>query len=227
MRNPSKTGAAGEAAPDREGEGDEAPRGRGRPRDPGKRAAILAAAREHFAEFGFDKGSVDRVAAAAAVSKVTVYKYFPSKEVLFNAVVNEPLRQAFDLDLAALDPATPQASLEKIAETYLALITAPEILAHIRLLHARVSVSPELGQDFFGSGPEALLQKLARFLDACRKAGSLEIRHAPQAAEQFLTMVRGNEQARLLMGQPALRGKAATRTYCRSCVNVFVRAHAP
>jgi hypothetical protein len=38
--------------------------------------------------------------------------------------------------------------------------------------------------------------------------------------------VRGNEQARLLMGQPALRGKAATRIWCRSCVALFVRAHA-
>ncbi|ANH69212.1 TetR/AcrR family transcriptional regulator [Mitsuaria sp. 7] len=224
MRNPSKT----EAVVSTEGsEGSAAPRGRGRPRDPGKRAGILAAAREHFAEVGFDKGSVDRVASAASVSKVTVYKYFPSKEVLFNAVVNEPIRQAFELDVASLDPTTPQASLEKIAETYLTLITAPEILAHIRLLHASVSVSPALGHDFFSSGPEAVMQELAGFLRACRDAGSLAIRNVPQAAEQFLGMVRGNEQIRLLMRQPPLRAKAATRTYCRACVDLFVRAYRP
>ncbi|OWQ47478.1 hypothetical protein CDL60_08595 [Roseateles noduli] len=223
MRNPAKTEAAVSSGA---GDTGAAPRGRGRPRDPGKRAGILAAAREHFAEFGFEKGSVDRVAAAAAVSKVTIYKYFPSKEVLFNAVVNEPIRQAFELDVAALDPTMPQASLEKIAETYLALITAPEILAHIRLLHASVSVSPALGHDFFSSGPEAVLQELGGFLRACRDAGSLAIRNVPQAAEQFLGMVRGNEQIRLLMKQPPLRARAATRRYCRSCVDLFVRAHA-
>ncbi|WP_431259415.1 TetR/AcrR family transcriptional regulator [Roseateles chitinivorans] len=226
MRKPVQTETVASTDAGDGSEGGAAPRGRGRPRDPGKRLGILAAAREHFAEVGFDKGSVDRVAAAASVSKVTVYKYFPSKEVLFNAVVNEPIRQAFELDLAALDPTTPQASLEKIAETYLTLITAPEILAHIRLLHASVSVSPALGHDFFNSGPEAVMQELGGFLRACRDAGSLKIRNAPQAAEQFLGMVRGNEQARLLMGQPALRGKAATRAYCRACVGLFVRAYA-
>jgi TetR/AcrR family transcriptional regulator of autoinduction and epiphytic fitness len=48
-----------------------------------KRQAILKAAAEQFRACGFDATSVDRIAAAAGVSKRTVYNHFPSKEELF------------------------------------------------------------------------------------------------------------------------------------------------
>jgi len=203
------------------------PRLRGRPRDPARMARVLVAAREHFSEVGFERGSMERIAAAAYVSKVTLYKYFPSKEALFNAIVTEPMRQAFDLDVAALDPADPAAALERIAETYLELITAPEILAHVRVLYASVVTAPELGKSFFETGPEALIQGLIRYLRLACLQGALAIDNAALAAEQFASMVRGNEQIRLLAGQPALRAKAARKKYCQSCVALFIKGYGP
>lgn len=50
-----------------------------------KRAAITQAAAEVFARKGFQGASVDDIAAAAEVSKGTVYGYFASKEDLFYA----------------------------------------------------------------------------------------------------------------------------------------------
>src|SRR5689334_25380253 len=52
-----------------------------------KRSAILVAARELFLADGFDRSSVDAVAARAGVSKRTVYDYFGDKQALLRAVV--------------------------------------------------------------------------------------------------------------------------------------------
>ena len=52
-----------------------------------KRDAIVQAAIGEFREHGFNGTSMDRVAAAADVSKRTVYNHFPSKEDLFEAIL--------------------------------------------------------------------------------------------------------------------------------------------
>ena len=53
-----------------------------------KRAAILAAARELFLSDGFDRSSVDAVAARAGVSKRTGDDYFGDTATLLRAVVD-------------------------------------------------------------------------------------------------------------------------------------------
>jgi AcrR family transcriptional regulator len=50
---------------------------RGRPRDPRREAAIFDAALELLAEVGYDRMSVDAVAARAGVSKPTIYRRCP------------------------------------------------------------------------------------------------------------------------------------------------------
>jgi len=54
-----------------------------------KRAKIIAAARDLFLSDGFDRSSVDAVAAKAGVSKRTVYDYYGDKQSLLLAVVEE------------------------------------------------------------------------------------------------------------------------------------------
>lgn len=202
--------------------GERKPRPRGRPKDPTLRERILAGAREHFGEFGFERSNMERIAAMADVSKVTLYKYFPSKEVLFNTVINEPIRRAFEFDVAALDASNPRVALLKIAEIYAELVTSGEIIAHLRVLHGSVVSNPLLGASFFASGPEALIHQLEGYLKAACSKGSLDIADVAQAAEQFAAMVRGTEQSRMLMGQPRKRDAVARHHYCESCVHLFM-----
>jgi AcrR family transcriptional regulator len=61
----------------------------GEPRYPAKRAAIARAALDLFVRDGYERTSVDAIAAEAGVSKRTVYSHYADKERLFLAVIEE------------------------------------------------------------------------------------------------------------------------------------------
>jgi AcrR family transcriptional regulator len=58
------------------------------------RAKLLVAAGEEFARVGLQRANVDAISLAAGYAKGTIYNYFPSKEELFLAVVEEASAQA-------------------------------------------------------------------------------------------------------------------------------------
>jgi AcrR family transcriptional regulator len=58
------------------------------------RAKLLAAAGEEFARVGLERANIDAISLAAGYAKGTIYNYFPSKENLFLAVVEEAAAQA-------------------------------------------------------------------------------------------------------------------------------------
>lgn len=58
------------------------------------RSRLLEAAARHFSEAGLERASVDAISTAAGFAKGTVYNYFPSKEALFGAVIEEASRRA-------------------------------------------------------------------------------------------------------------------------------------
>ena len=59
----------------------------GRPKDLAKGAAILEAAKRMFTLHGYERVSMDQIAAEAGVSKLTVYSHFGDKDALFAAAV--------------------------------------------------------------------------------------------------------------------------------------------
>jgi AcrR family transcriptional regulator len=54
---------------------------------------ILEAARRVFGEKGFRETAVEQIAQAAGVAKGTVYLYYPSKEALYQAALEDGLRR--------------------------------------------------------------------------------------------------------------------------------------
>lgn len=67
------------------------------------RAAILEAALEVFSAQGFRGATVDQIAARAGLSKPNLLYYFPSKEAMHNALLEELLDTWLD-PLRAMDP---------------------------------------------------------------------------------------------------------------------------
>lgn len=102
----------------------ESARGPGRPPDPElaalRRRTILQAATCQFAARGFRDADVQEIADALGVGKGTIYRYFPSKEALFLAAVDEGMQQlkaAIDTAAAAAD--SPWGRVEAAIRAYL------------------------------------------------------------------------------------------------------------
>jgi AcrR family transcriptional regulator len=69
-----------------------------------RREAILAAALSVFDREGVDSARMDDIASAAAISKGSVYRYFPDKDSLFLAVVSESLKSLVPARSGLNDP---------------------------------------------------------------------------------------------------------------------------
>ncbi len=87
-----------------------------------KRAAIVAAAREVFEEFGFKDARIADIAKRAGASYGSFYTYFESKEEVFQEVVREVTSEMFDFSRPRTggdDPvARIQAANRKYVESY-------------------------------------------------------------------------------------------------------------
>ncbi|TAK57422.1 MAG: TetR/AcrR family transcriptional regulator [Dehalococcoidia bacterium] len=91
--------------------------------DPAKRVRLVAAAAAAFSRVGFDRASVDDIAANAAVAKGTVYLYFANKSELFLAVLDE-LRLQSDAGTPATGDTGAEAALRRLIRRQLALAAA-------------------------------------------------------------------------------------------------------
>jgi len=123
--------------------------GPGRPKDLEKRAAILQAAKRLFTTQGFDGTSMDAIANAAGVSKLTVYSHYQDKERLFVAAVECVCQEQMPSEIFNADLKGPiRRRLLTIARAFFALITSEAAVAVHRTIVANAQQSPKLGQLF-------------------------------------------------------------------------------
>lgn len=126
-------------------------------RRPGKQdtsAAILAAAREVFAERGFDRASIRAIATAADVDPALVHHYFGTKHDLFLAVIRPPIdpRTLVPRLLAGELRPGPGGVGEHFVRTFVGLLENPEAGAAVRsLIRSAITdeTSARLVKEFF------------------------------------------------------------------------------
>jgi AcrR family transcriptional regulator len=200
---------------------------RGRPRDPERCRRILEAARSHFYSHGLERASVEAIAAAAGVSKMTIYSHFASKEGLFEAVVRQRTDRVMGglAGVEALDPKQPQRALLAIGEQFLTLAREEDTLGQFRAIYGAAGAQPEACRAFYRQGADRLIGDLAAYLRRADAAGTLKVRHPRQAADLFLSMFLGDGHIRglLMLDIPDAR---ENRALLREAVRVFMAAYA-
>ncbi len=115
-------------------------RGRGRPRNPETDQRIKSAAAELMLHRGFDKMTVDHVAAKAGVGKATVYRRWPSKEDLAVAAMKE----IYSVELPDPDTGSIRGDLTENFRNVLNFVNSPEGEAYFRMSMAESIRDPRI-----------------------------------------------------------------------------------
>lgn len=163
---------------------------------PERRARILDGASMIFIRDGYEGASMSQIAAAASVSKGTLYNYFSSKEALFTAFVRQRCeRLVEELFGGGGADGDPRAELMRIGRAMLRMLVSDDGRAVYRVAVMEASKFPELAQAFQNAGPKIMVGQMALWLSRQIAAGRLATRDPMFAAEQFFALT----QARVVM----------------------------
>ncbi len=195
-----------------------------------KGEAISAAALRLFLRDGYERTSVDAIAAEAGVSKRTIYNRYGDKESLFLSV----LRDTY---------AAMTATFGRIAEAHLSEITdvrqdltafardvaftllrAPERIGLIRLMMAEAPYFPALLRE--QAQPQTMTGILARALARLAEAGQLQITDPVEAADHLSALTFGQLNNKSMFGAVPV-SDAETERMVTGGVAAFLRAYRP
>jgi AcrR family transcriptional regulator len=162
---------------------------------------VVEGARTVFHADGFEGASVDAIARAAGVSKATLYSYFPDKRLLFVEVAKQECRRQIDLIDAALPgDARPESVLREAGTRMIDFFTSGFGLSVFRLIVAEADRFPELGREFYRTGPEEGRRRMVAYLGSAVERGELRIGDVELAADQFVELCKADILPRLLTG---------------------------
>ena len=166
-----------------------------------KAEQVTRAARRLFLERGYGATSMEAVAREAGVSKATLYAHFAGKAELFSAIVAaECHRFVPTVDESEVDRLPVRDALKRIGLRFLDLLISPPALAAYRVVVAETPRFPELGRDFYESGPATTLRVLAGYLERATARGELAVTDPYTGAALLVGMIRSHLQLRSLLG---------------------------
>lgn len=194
------------------------------------RESILGPASDMFLARGFLETSMEEVAAAAGVSKQTVYAHFRTKEALFLEIVAHMTGAAGnELKEQAPDPVDGQpleVFLLDFAQSQLGIALTPRLMRLRRLVIGEAERFPNLGAELYRNGPGRSIERLSRAFARYQKGGQMIVTSPRNAASFFNWLVMG-EPVNLAMffGEGAIPRLDKLRRHAREAVGVFMRAY--
>ncbi|NUB45483.1 TetR/AcrR family transcriptional regulator [Fertoebacter nigrum] len=195
---------------------------------------ILQAGFVTFVERGYDKASMDEVAAVAGTTKRTVYAHFGNKETLFRAALGNAVER-FLAELPDLDHnGDPERELFRFAALFSELCTWRRAVLLQRVVIGESERSPDLGEMMHRDvilRAEALVADflVAQFTQRAPQDDGTEADWAIAMARLFLNMATGPQRVATLMearipapDHPLVRVSGADDAWVRLAVRFFL-----
>lgn len=184
---------------------------------------VLAGARRVFLADGFEGASVDAIAREAGVSKATLYSYFPDKTRLFKEVARAECRlQIEEADAILAGDHAPARVLTVAAERMLDFFLSEFGRAVYRMCVAESDRFPELGREFYETGPKLIRERMCDYLRQAVEDGTLRIDDLALAADQFAELCKSSLFPELIFGVRKTATPAERARVVQGAVETFL-----
>lgn len=147
-----------------------------------RRDEILAAAAEVFAQHGFRGSTTRRIADAAGVNEITIFRQFGSKEVLLREAMQHMTQSAGLMGLPEI-PSDPNRELTEWSEAFIQHLRLRSSI--IRKTMGEIEERPEMSA-CASFVPTQASNELCRYLVALRRQGRTSQKFDPKTAAAML-----------------------------------------
>jgi TetR/AcrR family transcriptional regulator, mexJK operon transcriptional repressor len=192
-----------------------------------RRQSFVDAACETFFANGYAGTTMSSIAAKVGGSKTTLWTYFPSKQDIFAAVVDDLVeRFGAALDMP-LNPDTPLIdALRRFGHGMMGIVVSPQIVALNRLVMGEAGRFPELGTLLYERGPKRGKDKLTTYLTFAMANNRVRKGDPRRAAHQFTHLCQSGCFQPLLLGLIEMADPATIADDVEAAVDTFLRAWA-
>ncbi len=184
---------------------------------------VVAGAQEVFLRDGFEGASVDDIARQAGVSKATLYSYFPDKRLLFLEVASAQCCRHADEALVCVDVSQPpDVVLRDAGRKILEFILSDMGQRIFRICVAEADRFPELGRQFYQSGPMIARKALSGYLETAAARGEVIIDDMSLAADQFSELCKADLWPKTIFGLQSEFSRAEIDRVVDGAVKTFM-----
>jgi len=193
-----------------------------------KRQAIVTVARDAFLRDGYGGTAMSSIAAAVGGSKTTLWSYFPSKQDLFAAVIDDMVERYGEALRIPLSPdGDPRETMRALGRSMMTTLTRPQIVALHRMITGEAGRFPELGGVLYERGPARGHARVSSWLIQLMERGVLRTADPLTAAKQFVALCQAGQFQKYLIGALKRLDKAELDAEIEQAVETFLRAYAP
>lgn len=184
---------------------------------------VISGARTVFMRDGFEGASVDEIAREAGVSKATLYSYFSDKRLLFMEVAKAECRSQTDTAVDEIDLTAPVRDvLTEVGSRLIGFFLSDVGQQIYRIVMAECGRFPELGREFWESGPGRGREVLAAYFEAAVDRGELRIDDLRLAADQFPELCKAGLHTKVMIGVQTSFTDAEVDRVINGAVDMFL-----
>lgn len=185
---------------------------------------ILRTATRLFTDQGYAATSIEQIALVAGSGKQTIYRRYPSKQDLFNAVINELGGVLFDSStLSVTRLPDPLATLRETCRALIDVASNPDAVAMYRVLIAESNRFPALARHALNGIVDPFGNIVAGLIRVAREAGQIRSDSDDQTLGQLLIgILTGWPIQQALLGQQGMTGKAERAAFFERAWSVFL-----